>query len=497
MGWSWRSVAWYLAAACGGVVLLPFAIPIAATVYAIVWLYTWTHDPRARTSVVRVLPLHPRRVFRCVRALWSGMLDGLGGPTIAIIVSYLAAKLTRSARAQDTAVRDIKYGPQARHRLDLFVPLGRRSGGRVPVVVILPGYRWSKTKRARMYRPMAQTLCGDGMFVVLPRVGDAGAGLEDILGDFHHAVQWVFENADNFGGDARRVHLLGYGAGAHLCTMYSLVVPLKTWYAQADRIAPGAQLLSTRRADQALRAWLKRIKRVQRPVAGLILVSGVFDIASQRKYEAERCIENLSATCKAFGAQPEVAEAWSPAAIVRCLRRRSAFIPAELFASSVLLIHGRRDSTFVLQQSQRLFRELCEIDVPDVNMKIYANLRRVDPSIALLAPASALAQSLLEDIRSSVSPLALSMQGAQAREDDASAPRGDTPPVEQEQQEQGQEQQEQEQPPQEREQEQQQQQQQHQSETSLSVEPKRRTCVPAKDYFSQRRAKSMLITSKS
>ncbi|KAJ2765335.1 hypothetical protein IWQ57_004817, partial [Coemansia nantahalensis] len=86
------------------------------------------------------------------------------------------------------------------------------------------------------------------------------------------------------------------------------------------------------------------------------------------------------------------------------LRRRSAYIPPELFAANVLLIHGKRDSTFVLQQSQRLFRELCEIDVPEVNMKIYANLRRVDPSIALLAPASALAQSLLEDIRSSVSP---------------------------------------------------------------------------------------------
>ncbi|KAJ2367644.1 hypothetical protein H4S02_002906 [Coemansia sp. RSA 2611] len=400
--WSWRGAAWYAMAVCAGAVLLPFAVPLTATVYAIVWVYTWTHDPRARGGLVQVLPLHPRRVFRCIRALWAGMLDGLGGPTLAIIVSYVAAKLTRSTRAQDTAVRDIKYGPQAKHRLDLFVPLGH--DGHVPVVVILPGYRWSKTKRARMYRPMAQTLCGDGMFVVLPRVGGAGASVEDIMGDFHLAVQWVFDNAAQFGGDPRRVHLLGYGAGAHLCAMYSLVVPLKTWYAQADRVAPNAQLLSTRRADQRLRAWLKRIRRVQRPVAGLILVSGVFDIASQRAYEAERCIENLSATCTAFGVLPDADEAWSPAAIVRCLRRRSAFIPAELFAASALLIHGKRDSTFVLQQSQRLFRELCEIDVPDVNMKIYANLRRVDPAIALLAPASALAQSLLEDIRSSVAP---------------------------------------------------------------------------------------------
>ncbi|KAJ2784664.1 hypothetical protein H4R18_000955 [Coemansia javaensis] len=417
--WTWRGALSWVAMAAGGLALLPFALPLTAAVYAVVWLYTWTHDPRARAGLVRVLPLHPRRVFRCVRALWLGMLDGLGGPTVAIIASYLVAKLSRSSRPQDTAVRDIKYGPQAKHRLDLFVPLATQrqqeqdegpakgaAGPEAPVavVVIFPGYRWCKTKRARVYRPMAQTLCSDGMFVVLPRVGGAEASLDDILCDFHLAVQWVFEHAANFGGDPQRVHLLGYGAGAHLCAMYSLVVPLKTWYAQADRLAADAQLLGSRAADQCLRRWLRRVRRVQRPVAGLILVSGVFDIAAQTRYETDRCIENLSATSRAFGGRRELEDAWSPTTIARHLRRRSSYIPPELFAASVLLIHGKRDSTFVLQQSQRLFRELCALDVPEVNMKIYANLRRVDPSIALLAPASALAQSLLEDIRSSVAP---------------------------------------------------------------------------------------------
>ncbi|KAJ1937194.1 hypothetical protein FBU59_004826, partial [Linderina macrospora] len=250
--------------------MLPFAIPLTLTVYGIVWLYTWTHDPRARRNLLQVLPWHPRRVYKCSRALWSGMLDGLGGPTVAIIVTYLAAKLTRTERVQDTAVRDIQYGPQARHRLDMFVPIAtqqqRRAQGdkqdveKFPVLVIFPGYRWSKTKRARLYRPMAQTLCGDGMFVVLPKVGSTGASLEEIMGDFHQCVQWVFENAVNFGGDPNRVHLLGYGAGAHLCTMYSLVVPLKTWYAQADRMANDAQLLSSRASDQTLRKWLRTIR---------------------------------------------------------------------------------------------------------------------------------------------------------------------------------------------------------------------------------------------
>ncbi|KAJ1666441.1 hypothetical protein EV178_002228 [Coemansia sp. RSA 1646] len=432
----WRSTFSYVAMAAAAVVLLPFAIPLTVAIYAIVWLYTWTHDPRARTNLLRVLPLHPRRVYRCSRALWSGTMDGLGGPTVAIIFSYLATKLSRSSRPQDTAVRDIKYGPQAKHRLDLFVPLATQQkhqterpdeaseSEKFPILIIFPGYRWSKTKRARLYRPMAQTLCSDGMFVVLPRIGGVGASLEDILCDFHLTVQWVFENAVNFGGDPKRVHLLGYGAGAHLCTMYSLVVPLKTWYAQADRISLDAQLLASRSSDQCLRQWLSKIKRMPRPVAGLILVSGVFDIVSQRKYETERCIEHLSATSKTFGDRKELEEAWSPSTILRYLRRCSAYIPAELFAQSALLIHGKRDSTFVLGQSQRLFRELCEIDVPDVNMKIYANLRRVDPSIALLAPSSALAMSLLEDIRSSVS-LSIEQQDGAASVPQRKYKRGD------------------------------------------------------------------------
>ncbi|KAJ1723017.1 hypothetical protein LPJ53_002635 [Coemansia erecta] len=418
--WSWRRVASYGVAGGVGLALIPFAVPITVLVYLVVWAYTWTHDQRARSNLLGILPLHPRRVYQCARALWSGMLDGLGGPTLAIIVSYLAGKLTRSSRTQDTAVRDIKYGPAAGHRLDLFVPLAQGDGGGqlLPVVVVFPGYRWSKTKRARMYRPMAQTLCAAGRFVVLPRVGGKDAQVDDALCDFHAAVQWVFANAVNFGADPRRVHLLGYGAGAHLCMLYSLVVPLKTWYAQADRMAQDAQLMSTRAADRRLRAWLGRIRRVARPVAGLVLVSGVFDLAAQRRYEASRCIENVSATARTFGALDLAAredDAWSPAAIVRALRRRSAFIPAELFAQSVLLIHGQRDSTFVLAQSQRMFRELCDVDVPRVDMKIYANLRRVDPAIALLAPGSPLALSLLGDIGASLEKVREDEDGGRGR----------------------------------------------------------------------------------
>ncbi|KAJ2383014.1 hypothetical protein GGI05_005460, partial [Coemansia sp. RSA 2603] len=297
--------------------------------------------------------------------------------------------------------------------------------GALPVVVVFPGYRWGKNRRARMYRPMAQTLCATGRFVVLPRVGAAGgtpgaAPPDDALADFHAAVQWVLGNAANFGGDPRRIHVLGYGAGAHLAMLYTLAVPLRTWYQQADRISPSARLLSTPQADQRLRTWLARI-RGARPLAGLLLVSGVFDLAAQRKYEVSRSIQYVSATARTFGtpAPGNSDDAWSPAAIVRALRRRSAYIPAELFAQSVLLIHGQRDSTFVLAQSQRMFRELCDVDVPRVDMKIYANLRRVDPAIALLAPRSPLAVSLLADIGAS-------LDGEPGRRDQQQQPAAET-----------------------------------------------------------------------
>ncbi|KAJ2743979.1 hypothetical protein GGI20_003333 [Coemansia sp. BCRC 34301] len=369
----------YAAALALALVLLPFALPLTALAYAVVWVYTWTHDPRARRHFVLVLPVSPRRVLRCGQALWAGMLDGLGGPTLGLVFGFVCSKLSRSARAPDTAVRDIQYGPLATHRLDLFVPLATTTRA---VVVVFPGYRWTRTRRARMYRPMAQTLCGDGLFVVLPRVG-SGGGPGGALEDFHVAVQWVVANAANFGADAACVHVMGCGAGAHLCAMYSLSAALRTWYAQADRMALGAQLLTSPAADAALRRAVRSMRHPPR-VAGLVLVSGVYDIVAQRRYEADRCIEHLTAAARAF--VPGEEEAWSPALVLRALRRRSAVLPPELFPAAALLIHGRHDSTFELAQSQRMFKELCAVGVNDVQIKIYANLRRVDPAIALLAP---------------------------------------------------------------------------------------------------------------
>ena len=68
-------------------------------------------------------------------------------------------------------------------------------------------------------------------------------------------------------------------------------------------------------------------------------------------------------------------------------------------AKRVLFVHGRKDATFPFVSSHRLFRTLCQWDVPDVNMKVYANLRRIDPTVALLSPPAPLTQSLLEDVR--------------------------------------------------------------------------------------------------
>ncbi|KAJ2468313.1 hypothetical protein EV174_006319, partial [Coemansia sp. RSA 2320] len=227
-----------------------------------------------------------------------------------------------------------------------------------------------------MYRPMAQTLCGAGLFVVLPRVGSTP---RSALEDLHVAVAWVAGNAANFGGDPRRVHLMGCGAGAHVCAMYGLAPAVRAWYGAARAAGGGggsaARLLGDGDADDELRLGMRGL-RAARGVAGLVLVSGVYDLVAQRRYEAARCIEHMTAAARAFGGSAARELAWSPALVVRALRRRSAALPASLFAPSVLLIHGRLDSTFELAQSQRMFRELCGVGVAGVAMKIYANLRR-------------------------------------------------------------------------------------------------------------------------
>ncbi|KAJ1675038.1 hypothetical protein EV182_002055 [Spiromyces aspiralis] len=340
----------------------------------------------------------------------------------------------------DTCARDIRYGPLQWHRLDLFVPeaamqsiareepersrwQSRRHGDGCgwPVIVVCPGYRWvnNATDQMRLYNPMAQNLCNDGYFVILPWLGvgkdedgskrghSAGRqkeySLVSVLQDLQLVLEWTHQQMPEYGGDTGQIYLMGAGAGAHICAMYGIGRALQQYYArqslQTDqRLVP---ILSSQEADRELWSWCMALRDTgAAEVKGLILISGVFDLVFQQRYEQERCLDGLTMTSFLLLDSPVArAEAWSPQLILEALQRRGIFIDINKLARRVLFIHGRKDTTFPFASSHGLFRTLCQWDVEEVNMKVYANLRRVDPTVALLSPTAPLTMSLLDDIR--------------------------------------------------------------------------------------------------
>lgn len=112
------------------------------------------------------------------------------------------------------ALADVSYGPDERHRLDVYLPRGAVRG----IVIYVHGggfVRGEKNLDGVFYRNIGQFLAGEHFATVVPNYRRAPlhawpCGAQDV----QRTVQWVHDHAQHFGGRLPPVFVMGQSAGA-------------------------------------------------------------------------------------------------------------------------------------------------------------------------------------------------------------------------------------------------------------------------------------------
>lgn len=109
--------------------------------------------------------------------------------------------------------KDLAYAPGERHTLDIYAPETRDKPA--PVVVFLYGGAWKQGTKAD-YQYVGHAFAARGFVTVIPDyrlVPDTA--YPGFLQDNAAAIKWVEDHIGRYGGDAKRIFLVGHSAGAY------------------------------------------------------------------------------------------------------------------------------------------------------------------------------------------------------------------------------------------------------------------------------------------
>lgn len=156
----------------------------------------------------------------------------------ALLTACSAVDVLNATVSTDTYrnVSDLAYGPEARHKLDVYLPTQvqadqQLAAGGAPMVVFFYGGSWSSGERAD-YRFVGEALASRGIAVVVadyrlsPQVR-----YPVFVEDSALAVRWAFDNAQKYGSNPARIFVMGHSAGGYNAAMLALD---KRWLGAVD-----------------------------------------------------------------------------------------------------------------------------------------------------------------------------------------------------------------------------------------------------------------------
>jgi arylformamidase len=134
-------------------------------------------------------------------------------PNAAEVLQRYGARSEATRAALGEPLR-FAYGESAVEGLDVYPTRAPDA----PIAVFIHGGAW-RSGRARDYAFPADVLAPAGAHLVVPdfaAVQDVEGSLAPMAEQLRRALAWVFHNAQRFGGNPRRIYVLGHSSGAHL-----------------------------------------------------------------------------------------------------------------------------------------------------------------------------------------------------------------------------------------------------------------------------------------
>lgn len=135
------------------------------------------------------------------------------------LLGWLDALVPKDPASRRIAT-DLRFGPDPKHRLDLYAP--RRPDRPLPLLIFVHGGGWDSGDR-REYGFAGRALAALGFLVaiadyrVFPEVV-----FPAFVEDLGHAATWLVAHASAYGGDPARLFLVGHSAGAYNAVTFAL-----------------------------------------------------------------------------------------------------------------------------------------------------------------------------------------------------------------------------------------------------------------------------------